>query len=489
VGQAPFFPLGIGTIAATLRAAGIEAHIYYPENDPPGAPPPIIDKASVFENRKAAHRRYLAALADPGLPVWRELLQVLERLDPDVVGVSVLSSEVGSALMVSRLAKEQRPDRLVVWGGVHPSFLPDECLSYPEVDVVVRGEGEQTMLELCQAWNHRSIDGIPGISHRRGNRIVHEPDRELIADLDSLPLPAREAALFPERFNQAAWGALITSRGCPWRCGFCSSRLFWHKIVRFRSPANVVAEIREVQRRFGIHSFIFWDDAFTMEMDRSLALCEEILAANLRITWRTATRIDLLSPRLLRLMRRAGCTQVEVGVESGSPRMLRAMVKDIEIEQVPEKLELVRKHGIACGTFFMAGFPGETEEDLRQTHALMQRIRPAEIVLNVFDPMPGSELFEEARRLGLLPDPIDWTAFPLWPDAHYVKNIPPQRFTELVEAMAADVFRYNRSPGALYRRIKPEAIHLLLRDRRTLWEKMARRIPGLRPRGLTPPSA
>jgi len=144
------------------------------------------------------------------------------------------------------------------------------------------------------------------------------------------------------------------------------------------------------------------------------------------------------------------------------------------LETAPETIERANRHGIATGVFLMAGFPDETRDDLMLTYAFMQRIRPAEIVLNILDPMPGSEQFERALELNLLSQPVDYTRFPLWPDAHFVKNIPPDEFNHLIEEISAYVFRYNSSRTALIRRARPEILQLLRTDRKVLLQKAFR---------------
>jgi anaerobic magnesium-protoporphyrin IX monomethyl ester cyclase len=271
-----------------------------------------------------------------------------------------------------------------------------------------------------------------------------------------------------------AMGSLMHSRGCPWRCGFCSSRRFWNERVRFRSADNVVDEILKVHKDFGIRVFTFWDDAFTIDRRLTEALCEAILRSPLKIAWRTATRLDLLDDSMLRLMRRAGCFQVELGIETGSPRMSEIIRKDIDLALAPEIIDKANRHGIACGVFLMAGFPDETRDDLLQTLAFMKRIKPAEIVLNILDPMPGSEQFDRAVELNLIHQPIDFTRFSLWPDAHFMTNISAEEFNALIEEISHYVFRYNSSRTALFRRARPEILQLMRTDRAVLLQKATR---------------
>lgn len=475
IGQAPYFPLGIGSMAAVLNALpDVEARIYYADNPGPGEKPFIIDKEGVFATRSHAQKTYFEALDSDDHPVWSEVASVLDAFKPHVVGLSVLTPEVGSAAKVTGIARKLNPDCCVIWGGVHASFEPEATLALPGVDYVAIGEGELTIREFIAALQAgRDPMSVAGILDRSAS-LESISRRPLIQPLDSIPVPDRRSVTFPERFTPVAMGSLMHSRGCPWRCGFCSSRRFWHERVRFRSAENVLDEIRQVHRDYGIRIFTFWDDAFTIDRKLTEKLCEAILQSGIKIAWRTATRLDLLDDAMLKLMRKAGCVQMDLGIETGSPRMSEIIRKDIDLDLAPDTIERANRHGIAAGVFLMAGFPDETREDLLQTLAFMKRIRPAEIVLNILDPMPGSEQFERALELGLLKQPVNYLRFPLWPDAHFVQNIEPAEFNRLIEDISAYVFRYNTSRTALIRRARPEILQLLRTDRKVLLQKAFR---------------
>ncbi len=472
IGQAPFFPLGIGYLTAVLnQEPRIEARLYYPENQPAGESMLIFDKEGVFAARSHAQKKYDSALADNTHPVWQEVKEVLSSFKPHVVGLSVLTPEVGSAMKVSEIVREVLPESIIVWGGVHPTFATADTLKFPGVDYVVAGEGEESFRDLVLALQSgKTPDAIPGVMSS-GNLDQPVNCRALIQNLDEIPMPSRDQVWFPDRFSPAALGSIMHSRGCPWRCGFCSSRQFWQERVRFRSADQVVDEISKINRDFGIRVFTFWDDAFTIDRQITEELCEAIIRMKPSIAWRTATRMDLLDDSMLRLLKRAGCVQLELGIESGSPRITEMIRKDIDLDRAPDIIENANRHGIACGVFLMAGFPDETREDLLQTLDFMTRIKPAEIVLNVFDPMPGSEQFHRCIELGLLPKEIDYSHYPLWPDAHFVSNMEPEEFNVLVDKISRYVFGYNASRTALVRRIKPEVLQLLRTDPGTLVTK------------------
>jgi hypothetical protein len=451
-GQAPYFPLGLGYVGAALADAGHQVRLYDADNRAAGERSVATDQDSVFLSRSASSRAYQEALDQDLHPVWEEVRQVLRREQPDLVGLSVLTVEAGSALKISRLARETAGAK-VVWGGVHPTFCSDWVLGTGQVDFAVLGEGEQTVVELAGALERgESVAAIAGVAGAGRKTREGCAERPLIPELDGIPSPARAESLFPERYPPEAFGSIIASRGCPWRCSFCSSREFWAKKVRFRSAESVVEEVRRLRQDHGVRAFTFWDDAFTMVRERVETLCEAIIDSGMRISFRTATRLDLIDPPLLQLLSRAGCAQLELGVETGSQRLCALINKEIDLEQVGPSIKMIRRAGIGAGAFFMAGFPQEQLEDLRATFALMKSLDADDLVLNVFDPMPGSELFRLTQQLGLVPEKPDYADFPLWPEAHFAPEIPREVFDREIEEISRWVFAHNRSLKALVRR-------------------------------------
>lgn len=475
VGQAPYFPLGLGYVAAVLRDNGHEAKIYHAENDRSRGEASATEADVGFDFRSNSHRRYLDAIRDDDHPVWREVAETLREFRPDVVGISVLSVEVASALKLSRISKRLNKKCFVVWGGLHPTFLPEDCLLNPEVDAVIRGEGEYPMLDLCRALESGSpVAGIGNLSHRDGGQVVNNPVRAPIPDIDAVPFPARESVLYPESFDFKSFGSMIISRGCPFRCSFCSSRNFWDKKLRSRSPENFVSEIVALQKAYGTKYFMFWDDSFTINRKIVLRYCQAIIDAGLKINWKTATRADLLDEELLRTMRRAGCVKLEIGVESGSDRVKKLIHKDVTNDQVKRAFAMIDAAGIGAGAFFMAGFPEETLEDLDQTFALMRELEATELTFNIFDPMPGSAEYEKCIRLGLVPERPDWNNFPFWPDAHYVVNIGREEFSRRATEIARWLFQRNNSLAYKVRRNRQLVLFLLRNDPGFLLQKSLR---------------
>jgi radical SAM superfamily enzyme YgiQ (UPF0313 family) len=416
-----------------------------------------VDQDSVFKMRAQSYHRYLATLKDDNHLTWQEILQTLKTFKPNLVGISVLTVEVGSALKVSKICKEYNKDCLIVWGGPHPTFEPDESIRYKEVDFLIRGEGEMTIKELIDALQTggKELGTIKGLSYKAEGEVIHTGPRDLIKDLDTIPLPAKHLSLYPEQYLPIAMGSLITSRGCPWSCTFCSAKTFWQKKTRYRSAESLVQEIKKIQTDYHIQEFLLWDDAFTVSREIVSRYCQKMIQEGLKLYWRTATRADLLDDKLLKLMKKAGCVHLDIGVESGSKRILKLIRKELEPAQIRKGFDLIRKNGMTAGAFFMAGFPQETQEDLEKTFSLMKEIKAVNIAFNILDPLPGSEILKTTREMGIIPEEVDWSTFPFWPLNHFVKEVSKEEFCKLAHEMEAWVHRYNKRWRNLIRRAKP----------------------------------
>lgn len=473
IGHAPYFPLGLGYIAAVLRDSGFEVKIYQAENPRNKGEFLNTEADASYHFRSRSQRKYMESLDDDGHFIWREVMASMDAFQPDIVGISVLSAMVGSALKVSRLCKDHDANCKVVWGGVHPTFLPGESLQYDAVDFVVRGEGEYTMLELCMGLRDRKdLSSVQGLSYKTGEQIIHNPKRELIGNLDRLPFPARDAVLYPESFDFKSLGSMIISRGCPFRCSFCSSRNFWERRERFRTPENIVTEINQIKKDYHCSYVMFWDDSLTINRNIIHKYCNALIDAQVKIDWKTATRADLVDEETLSLMQKAGCVKLEIGVESGSERMKKIIRKDVTNDQIRRAFQLIDQYSIGSGAFFMAGFPDETLDDLAQTFALMQELPVTEIAFNILDPMPGSRDYERCLELGLVPPDPDWVRFPFWPDAHYMKEVPHDVFKNYADKMAAWLYKRNNSLRFKFRRNKRLIFSLAKNDPVFLFEKL-----------------
>lgn len=402
---------------------------------------------------------------------WRELKRRLLRVKPDIVGVTSLTESRFESFKSAKIAKESLSDSIVVMGGPHVSSCAhDTLLNVPWVDVVVRGEGEITFLELCKNLEHKiGLENVQGLSYRnKDGEIVHNSPRHLIKDLDTLPFPAFH--LFPlERYDfkldvpgEGKLPAInvITSRGCPYGCVFCATSTMYGRRWRARTPSNVVKELIYLSEEYGIRAIFFCDDTFTMNKRRVERICDLMIDQGLGLKWRCEIRVDTVNKSLLKKMKDAGCYEVFYGVESGSQRVLDSVVnKKITIEQVRKVSRWLDDLGMLQNPSYIVSFPDETPEEARQTIELMQELggKPSLSLLRIY---PGTRLEEIARQKGILPRDFSWSKqsnnTTLLPAIHgstpiYKENLG---WEDIIESAVFWAHEYKRYP--LYKRI-PEA--------------------------------
>jgi radical SAM superfamily enzyme YgiQ (UPF0313 family) len=323
----------------------------------------------------------------------------------DVVGITAMTPTIGAALSIARHVKQYKPGIKVVMGGPHVTLLPEETLvSSPDVDVICRGESDATILELLPALENRlRLDNIAGISFRRDGQAVHTPDRAAIIEMDFLPYPAyhflpwKRYRPHPPHGMASPFAAIVTSRGCPYRCAYCSKPVFGNRF-RAYSPERVIGEMKYLQEKFGVKEIAFYDDSFTLDEKRVHAIAEKIIENKLRIAWTCETRVNLVDKDLLKIMKRSGCYGVAYGIESASPEIIKTLQKDITADQVREAVRDSREAGLQVIGYFMLGSPGETPEDIRRTIDFAIQLRVDVAQFSITTPFPGTELYDIYTR-------------------------------------------------------------------------------------------
>ncbi len=411
--QYPSFPLGLGYVASALMADGHDVEIYDAEWGPDFAEAmkpvehPLLDMALNWP-------RYFEALQTPTHPVWREVEGVIRERRPDVIGITCRVLDLAAAKVVARIARSIDPRVRIVLGGPATSTCGDLIWQGEDIDFAVRGEGEVTSVELLRAMERPGTDlsGIAGLSFRGPSGVVHNAARPVVEDISTLPHPARDRLLYtdrlPRRKVEFMMGEIVSSRGCPYRCAFCAIRSVWGGAgARMRAPDDVVAEILDQRDRYGARFITFWDDLFTANRPRTIALCEQLIARQAGVRWMCLVRANTIDDELLALMKQAGCVQVQMGVESGSDRILRAMRKGIRVDQVRRAAAMIRRAGLSFHAFLLIGVPTETREEMQATMRLIPEIEPDVVELSVFSPYPGSPFYEELRAAGRLNEQ-DW---------------------------------------------------------------------------------
>lgn len=341
-------------------------------------------------------------IEDISLPVWRELD------DADLICISSITSTAMRAFQLAgQFSKKGIP---VAIGGPHPTFLPEESLLY--ADYVVRGEGEETLVELIEHLESgKPLDSIKGLSYKNSkDEIVHNPGRELIKDLNVAPIPDFSLV---HKWEKARVIPIATSRGCPFDCKFCSVIHMFGRRYRFKSIERILEEIRLAAPKKG-HIF-FIDDNFTASRKRTKTLLRAIIDNNIKIEWSAQVRTDVAKdPELLDLMQKAGCFSVYIGFESINPKTLALYNKGQQLEDIENSIRLVRKHDINIHGMFVLGSDMDDIATIRSTGKFAKKLNIDSIQFLMLTPLPGTPVFEELKAHGRLIH-TDWSKY----DAHH----------------------------------------------------------------------
>jgi anaerobic magnesium-protoporphyrin IX monomethyl ester cyclase len=336
---------------------------------------------------------------------FEECKKEISQRQPDVVGITSTTLTYKSGLQIAKLAKEVNPNCLTVMGGPHVTFWDHEALQEcPHLDVIVRREGENTLLELVQRVEAgKGFHDVLGITYRKDGKTMRNPDRPYIEDLDALPFPARH--LWPmERLREYEDILyLTTSRGCVYWCEFCATVRMHGRKYRMRSPKNVVDELEFLHKTYNVSKFTFCDDAFTVDQARTEELCREITYRKLKIQWNCGTRVDMLTKELLLKMKEAGCISVWFGVESSSQQVLDAMKKGITPELTMRVLGWVREIGLSPVPNVIIGFPGDTKKSAWATIKFVEKLSPDAVgYYSIATPFPGTPMYDSVKEKGWL---------------------------------------------------------------------------------------
>jgi len=365
------------------------------------------------------------------------IAEAIDAFQPDAVGVTAVTMTAESAFDIIREVKQAAPDVLTMMGGPHATFTTAETLAaVPELDVIVRGEGEQTLLDLLA---ERRRPGrwatIPGLAFRNGGGIQETAWRKPVDDLDNLPAPARHGLPLGRYRTLGMPVSVTTSRGCPFQCAFCVGRRMVGARVRYRQPLRVVDEI-ETLAALGFRQINLADDLFTANPRHCRAICDDIIRRGLHIRWSSFARVDTVSVDLLTRMREAGCHAVSFGMESGNQDILKRVRKKITLKQAETAVTMCRQAGLEAHASFILGLPGETPETLDQTMAFARRLRDQGLSygFHLLAPFPGT-------AIGDHPEDFDLRVLSRhWPDYHANRAICETRNVDRgrLDAMAVE---------------------------------------------------
>jgi anaerobic magnesium-protoporphyrin IX monomethyl ester cyclase len=376
---------------------------------------------------------------------YEEVKRKLAKRKPGIVGMTSTTLTYKSALRIAEIAKELNPDCLTILGGCHATFWNGKVLQDSQhIDVVVRGEGEQTILELVERYEAgKPFDDVLGITCRNGEEIVQNPIRQYIENLDSLPFPAHH--LWPishlKKYGKVVF-PVMTSRGCTFWCEFCTAVRMFGRRYRARSPKNVVDELEFLQKNYGAEQFTFYDDTFTVNQARTAEICDEIINRKLKIEWDCETRVDMVSKELLEKMKKAGCFAVWYGLESGSQKLLNAMGKGIVLSQVLRAFKWTKEAGLMAVVGVILGLPSETKETAWETIKFVERLNPDDVGYYIATPYPGTPMYDSVKEKGWL----RVTDFDKYDTATPIFEIPSMSMQELREIREEAFHRFYLRP-------------------------------------------
>jgi radical SAM superfamily enzyme YgiQ (UPF0313 family) len=390
------------------------------------------------------------------LPTRSSFHRHLKDLKPKIIGVTSYTFNFSVAREILMEVKRVAPNITTVMGGVHASALSGTILEKThDLDFIVVGEGELTFLELCR----RVLDGddgshIKGLAHRSGDKVAVNPPRELINDLNELPVPDR--GLLP--FDKYPVAAVQTSRGCPYNCIFCNINRFYGRRIRLREPRRVAEECHTLTEKYDRDRIFFFGDSFTFRSDWTEDFCDEVVRRGLKFTWGCETRVDNVTLPLLRKMRRAGCTEIQFGIEYGDEEILKRLGKDITLGTVGDAVRWAKKAGLFVGAFFNFNVPGEDQETMERTFDLIQKTPVDAIEVNLLTPYPGTALWEDPGRFGMRIINHDFDHYTTKKYVMENLHFPRERF---IPAFKSLLKRLNLVPTAEY---YPEIYDFLKRD-------------------------
>lgn len=373
----------------------------------------------------------------------------LRSFMPDFLLISTTTPTLSEDLQVCALAKQLVPGVVIIAKGSYFLRFGAETLArFPDLDLVVRGEAEITFQEVVRGMD---LGSIAGLIWRDGDRIVRNHDRPLIEDLDELPFPARhliDNSRYIRPDSGRTQAVIKVSRGCPYHCFFCLATPVSGSRVRMRSPANIIAELADCRERYGIREYLFWSDIFTFDRSWVLDLCGSIERAALGINWSSNVKADRIDRDLAQAMKRAGCTLVSVGVESGSQVILDRIGKGMTLDQVRSAFQVLREAGLTTLAYYQVGLPWETRETLEETIRFAQELDSDYASFFASTPFPGTRFFEYALEQGLFLPGYGGGAGS-FRDAYYAPAVRGHSLTreEIAPLRDAAVRRFYARPG------------------------------------------
>jgi len=357
---------------------------------------------------------YLAAMTPKNVTVriidciaqktsWQNLEEILKKEKPKYIGAHVITSTAHNDLKTFRLAKKINPKIKTVTFGPHVTELTKQTFKEcPELDFIIKGEPEITFKELIQTLENNKSDffKIKGLAYKKDSKILINPDRSFIKNLDQLPIPRHDLLpikkyIFP--FMASGFTFVVASRGCPFKCIFCRQPIMWNYIFRQRSAKSIIKELKFL-KKIGVKEFLFSTDTFTLKKDSVIKLCQLIIKANLNLKWACNSRVDTIDQEMTKWMKKAGCWMIALGIESGSDKILKLCQKNTTVHQIKKAVKTITKAGIKVYGYFIIGLPEETKETIRKTINLAKNLPIIFAIFHIASPYPGTEFYKMVKE-------------------------------------------------------------------------------------------
>lgn len=361
-------------------------------------------------------------------------LKVIKQYNPKLIVINYSTVTYEGDKKFSAMVRRGLPGAHLTAIGVHVTTMTEQALTETALNSIIRNEPEETALELAQAIEKgrkterqknrkaetdQKLKKIKGLSYRSKSKVIDNPDRPFIENLDALPFPARDL-LHNEKYKMPVYNRpytlVVTSRGCPNNCSFCTAKIYYGSKIRMRSPENILDEVEEIIKVQKIKDISFWADTFTFVKRHVMELCAGIKKRNLQFRWMCNARVDRIDPEMLKAMKGAGCQVIAFGVESGNQKILNSIGKNITLKEIRQAYKWVRKADIESAAHIIFGLPGETEGTIRQTIKFVKEINPDYVQFYSAIPFPGTRFRKEAEQKG-------WITSDKWSDYELGKNI------------------------------------------------------------------
>ncbi|MFH1445576.1 MAG: radical SAM protein [Nanoarchaeota archaeon] len=384
--------------------------IHLKENFTPVPPTGLLYVGTML--KKEGHE---VRVFDANLKEQKEVIEEIKKIDPDMIGFSAMTTSYSITQALNKMLRKELPNAYYFWGGVHATSLPEETMKDNELDFLIYGEGELTMVDVCKKIKGKKKDGKRGIDLKGINGVYYfdkgklhkNPPPKYIEDLDSIPIPDRSLLgnfkwyLSPPGILRGKFyygiTTMYTTRGCPYQCIFCSSKIVHGSRIRRRSVENVLKEMKYLKDEFGVTGIYFNDDTFATDIVWLKNFCKKLKESGLNMVWGCQTRANIASNiEILETMKDGGCVQVDIGCESGSDKILKNLKKGITADMIMKSFENLRKVKMETFATFIVGNPGETMEDIKMTEEIAKHA-PGGVSFLILVPYPGSPLYKMAH--------------------------------------------------------------------------------------------